>query len=95
MADSLVHSTKQTLEELKDEISDEEKSTIESAVNELEESIKGDELRHKRKDLRLLIQEGNFSLIFIKQLPEVVTSTDRVTGYFRASVHRVRLQGFA
>jgi len=43
MADSLVHSTKQTLEELKDEISEEEKSTIESAVNELEESIKGDD----------------------------------------------------
>jgi len=43
MADSLVYSTKQTLEELKDEISDEEKSTIESAVNELEESIKGDD----------------------------------------------------
>jgi len=43
MADSLVHSTKQTLEELKDEISDEEKSTIESAVNELEESIKGED----------------------------------------------------
>jgi len=42
MADSLVHSTKQTLEELKDEISEEEKSTIETAVNELEESIKGD-----------------------------------------------------
>ena len=43
MADSLVHSTKQTLEELKDEISDEEKTTIESAVNELEESIKGED----------------------------------------------------
>ena len=43
MADSLVHSTKQTLEELKDEISEEEKSTIESALNELEESIKGDD----------------------------------------------------
>ncbi len=43
MADSLVHSTKQTLEELKEEISDEEKSTIESAVNELEESIKGED----------------------------------------------------
>jgi len=42
MADSLVHSTKQTLEELKDEISEEEKSTIETAINELEESIKGD-----------------------------------------------------
>jgi len=43
MADSLVHSTNQTLEELKDEISEEEKSTIESAVKELEESIKGDD----------------------------------------------------
>ena len=43
MADSLVHSTKQTLEELKDEISEEEKSSIESAVKELEESIKGDD----------------------------------------------------
>jgi len=43
MADSLVHSTKQTLEERKEEISDEEKTTIESAVNELEESIKGDD----------------------------------------------------
>ncbi len=43
MADSLVHSTKQTLEELKDEVSDDEKSTIEAAVIELEESIKGDD----------------------------------------------------
>ena len=43
MADSLVHSTKQTLEELKDEVSDDEKSAIEAAVNELEESIKGDD----------------------------------------------------
>ena len=43
MADSLVHSTKQTLEELKDEVSDDEKSAIEAAVTELEESIKGDD----------------------------------------------------
>ena len=43
MADSLVHSTKQSLEELKDEISDDEKSAIEGALSELEESIKGDE----------------------------------------------------
>jgi molecular chaperone DnaK len=43
MADSLVHSTKQTLEELKDEISDDEKSTIETAITELEEAIKGDD----------------------------------------------------
>ena len=43
MADSLVHSTKQTLEELKDDVSDDEKSAIEAAVAELEESIKGDD----------------------------------------------------
>ena len=43
MADSLVHSTRQTLEELKEEVSDDEKSAIEAAVNELEESIKGDD----------------------------------------------------
>ncbi|MDA8855254.1 molecular chaperone DnaK [Candidatus Pseudothioglobus singularis] len=43
MADSLVHSTKQSLEELKDEISDDEKSAIEAALSELEESIKGDD----------------------------------------------------
>jgi|TARA_B110000503_G_scaffold133018_1_gene209776 molecular chaperone DnaK len=43
MADSLVHSTKQSLEELKDEISDDEKSAIEVALSELEESIKGDD----------------------------------------------------
>ena len=43
MADSLVHSTKQTLDELKDEISEDEKTAIEAAVSELEESIKGDD----------------------------------------------------
>ena len=43
MADSLVHSTKQSLEELKDEISEDEKTAIEEAVSELEESIKGDD----------------------------------------------------
>ena len=43
MADSLVHSTKQSLEELKDEISEDEKTSIEGALNELEESIKGDD----------------------------------------------------
>jgi len=43
MADSLVHSTKQSLEELKDEISEDEKRAIETALSELEESIKGDD----------------------------------------------------
>ena len=43
MADSLVHSTKQSLEELKDEISEDEKTSIEGALSDLEESIKGDD----------------------------------------------------
>ncbi len=43
MADSLVHSTKQSLEELKDEISEDEKTAIEEAISELDESIKGDD----------------------------------------------------
>ena len=43
MADSLVHSTKQTLDELKEEISEDEKTAIDAAVSELEESIKGDD----------------------------------------------------
>ena len=43
MADSLIHSTKQTMEELKDEVSDDEKSAIEAAITELEASMKGED----------------------------------------------------
>jgi molecular chaperone DnaK len=43
MADGLVYSTKQSLEELKDEISEDEKKQIEEAVSELEEVNKGDD----------------------------------------------------
>ncbi len=43
MADSLIHSTKQTMDELKEEVSDDEKKQIEDAIGELEEAIKGDD----------------------------------------------------
>jgi molecular chaperone DnaK len=43
MAESLIYSTKQSLEELKDEISEDEKSAIEDAIKELEEAIKSDD----------------------------------------------------
>jgi len=43
MADSLIHSTKQTLEELKEEVSEDEKAAIEAAITELEEALKGDD----------------------------------------------------
>jgi molecular chaperone DnaK len=40
MADSIVHSTKQLLDEHKDEVSDDEKTAIEAAITELEEVMK-------------------------------------------------------
>jgi molecular chaperone DnaK len=43
MADSLIHSTKQTLEELKEEVSVDEKTAIESAITELEKAMKDDD----------------------------------------------------
>jgi molecular chaperone DnaK len=43
MADSLIHSTKQTMEELKDEVSEDEKNSINAAIKDLEEVIKGDD----------------------------------------------------
>ena len=43
MAESLIYSTKQSLEDLKDEVSEDEKSAIEAAIKETEEAIKGDD----------------------------------------------------
>jgi molecular chaperone DnaK len=43
MADSLISSTKQTLEELKDEVSEDEKTAIEKAMADLELANKGDD----------------------------------------------------
>ncbi|CAC9595515.1 Chaperone protein DnaK [uncultured Gammaproteobacteria bacterium] len=43
MADSLIHSTKQALEDLKKEVSEDEKTSIEAAIVELEEAMKTDD----------------------------------------------------
>ena len=43
-ADGLVHATKKTLEEAGDKATDEEKDAINSAISELEEALKGDDL---------------------------------------------------
>lgn len=43
MADALIHSTNKTLEELKDEVSEDEKKSIESAIKDLEEVLKGED----------------------------------------------------
>ena len=43
MADSLIYSTKKTLEELKEEVSEDEKTAIEAAITDLEKAIKSDD----------------------------------------------------
>jgi molecular chaperone DnaK len=42
MADSLIHTVNQSLKDLKDEVSDDEKLGIESAITELEDAVKAD-----------------------------------------------------
>jgi len=42
-ADGLAHAAKKTLEEAGDKASDEEKATIEAAIAEVEEAVKGDD----------------------------------------------------
>ncbi len=42
-ADTLIHGCKKTLEESKDKVSEEEKSSIEAAISDLEEALKGDD----------------------------------------------------
>jgi len=42
-ADGMIHATKKTIEEAGDKVTDEEKSSIEAAIVELEEALKGDD----------------------------------------------------
>ena len=42
-ADTLIHGCKKTLEESKDKVSEDEKSSIEAAISDLEEALKGDD----------------------------------------------------
>ena len=42
-ADSMIHSTRKILEEAGDKVTDEEKNSIEAAISDLEESVKGDD----------------------------------------------------
>ena len=53
-ADGLIHATKKTLEEAGDKASDEEKDTVNNAIADLEEALKGDDkagIETKTKDL--------------------------------------------
>lgn len=59
-ADSMIYTAEKSLEELKDKISDDEKSNIEKAVAELREVISGDDLaiiKEKSDELTKIVQE--------------------------------------
>jgi len=42
MAENMIHATKKSMEELKEQVEDQEKTDIEAAIKDLEEAIKGD-----------------------------------------------------
>ncbi|MDR0900689.1 MAG: molecular chaperone DnaK [Methanobrevibacter sp.] len=59
-ADSMIYTAEKTLEELKDKISDDEKSNIENLVKELRELIPGDDIaaiKEKTEELTKVVQE--------------------------------------
>ena len=59
-ADSMIYTSEKTLEDLKDKISDDEKSNIEKLVGELREIISGDDIaaiKDKTEELTKVVQE--------------------------------------
>ena len=59
-ADSMIYTTEKTLDELKDQISDDEKSEIEKLVSELRDLISGDDIeaiKNKTEELTNKVQE--------------------------------------
>ena len=59
-ADSMIYTAEKTVEELKDQISDDEKSNIEKLVGELRELITGDDIaaiKEKTEELTKVVQE--------------------------------------
>jgi molecular chaperone DnaK len=55
-ADGMIHATRKTLEEAGDKATDDEKQAIETAISELEEAIKGDDVDNIQKKLDALTE---------------------------------------
>ena len=61
-ADGMIHATKKTLEEAGDKASDEEKDAINSAITELEEAVKGDDVADMEAKTKVLTDaSGNLA----------------------------------
>ncbi|RLF38831.1 MAG: molecular chaperone DnaK [Thermoplasmata archaeon] len=75
-ADSLVHTAKKTLEEIKDKISEENKKKIEDGIKELQEALTGDDIdkiKEKTEKLQKIIQEVSVQ-IYQQAAQQTVTS---------------------
>ncbi|MFB9869246.1 molecular chaperone DnaK [Vreelandella sulfidaeris] len=55
-ADGMIHATRKTLEEAGDKATDEEKESIQTAISELEEAVKGDDVDHIQAKLDALTE---------------------------------------
>ncbi|CAM0557080.1 Chaperone protein DnaK [Vreelandella titanicae] len=55
-ADGMIHATRKTLEEAGDKATDDEKQAIETAISELEEAVKGDDVDNIQKKLDALTE---------------------------------------
>ena len=55
-ADGMIHATRKTLEEACDKATDDEKQAIETAISELEEAVKGDDVDNIQKKLDALTE---------------------------------------
>ncbi|MGO2243098.1 molecular chaperone DnaK [Vreelandella profundi] len=55
-ADGMIHATRKTLEEAGDKATDDEKQAIETAITELEEAVKGDDVDNIQKKLDALTE---------------------------------------
>jgi len=75
-ADSLVHTAKKTLDEIKDKISEENKKKIEDGIKELQEALTGDDIdkiKEKTEKLQKIIQDVS-TQIYQQTAQQTVTS---------------------
>ena len=86
MADSLIHTVNQSLKDLKDEVSDDEKSGIKSAITELEDAVKADskdEIDNKMTSLsekaKILEEKAQANLHKVRPIQILLQHTTKMT----------------
>ena len=80
-ADALVNSTKKTIEELKDKLSDDDKKQLEDALKELQETLTGDDtdkIKEKTENLTQVLQK--VSTAIYQQAAQQAAQQQQATG---------------